>query len=277
MKSLLSHSFATLALLAAGALAQTALANPVIADFGFGELGGNTLNQTANSGTGVGGAGGTWGTAVSGVTTNGSGLLVIRNAGGGGSGTRTAYADLGPVATGTVSSGAVSLYTTFSGWDLPGVLNDSPLFSLGFIEGNDFLTAGFSLTAGAGVTLSGQVDASGNGSDLATTQAFGSTRAAPLTVRLSVDLDTDMYSLAYSSGGGYTSLGSAAVDSATLGINSLRWSVSGNFASTTNSFLGIDRIWVETGPVPEPASAALVALALGLAACNRRKRAATLH
>ena len=67
------------------------------------------MKGTANTGAGVGGAGSTFDSNIAGVTTSGTGDVVVRNNGSGGSGTRTAYADFGPVATGTITSGIVSL------------------------------------------------------------------------------------------------------------------------------------------------------------------------
>lgn len=254
----------------------------VVADWTFSEAAGKTLNQTANTGAGVGGAGGSWDVAVTGVSTNGSGELNIRNNGGGGSGTRTTYADFGPY-PGSVTSGTLSLYTTFSAWRLPTSGAGLPSFTLAFIEGNGFSTAQFTVAATAGgLRLSGGVDATGNGSAIAQTALFAATSTGPLTVRLSVDLASLNYSLAYDTGSGFAVLGSGRVDSFTAGINSLRLSVAGDYTyggDASGTFLAVDRIWVADGPVanvPEPAAAAmlLTGLALLTAGAGSKRRAA---
>ncbi len=257
---------AFLAAVLAGAMAPVAAAPVVVADWAFSEAAGTTLNNTANSGAGVGGAGSNWDVNIAGSATDGSGALVIRNNGGGGSGTRTTYADLGPVFGGTVSSGVISLYTTFSAWNLAA----GPVLTLAFIEGNDFSTAEFSFGAtAAGLSLSGGVDAFGDGTAIAGSAAFAAASAQALTVRLSVDLDTLGYSLAWDAGSGYTTLGGGQVDSLTAGINSLRLGLAGDFSggsATSGRFLGVDRIWVVQddvmggGSVPEPSTAALALL-----------------
>jgi hypothetical protein len=272
--------------LAAALLATSAAqaeAPAPIADWRFDEAAGTALNTTVNSGTGIAGAGSSWDVAVPGIATDGTGQLVVRNPGTGGSGTRTTFADFGPVLGGEVTSGTVSVYATFSGWDLAGAPAAGPVFRLALIEGSQFNTAELSFAAGAGgMTLGAGVDPWGDGSALAGSIGFAATRNSPLTVRLAVDLDTLSYSLAFDAGAGFFSLGQATVDSQTLGVNSLRLSVAGDFTlgdAAGGSFLGIDRIWVVQGalpptpPIPEPGTWLLWLTGLGLlAGCWRRGR-----
>jgi hypothetical protein len=281
MTTLFKHTLkAATAMTLAGAAGFAAAEPAPFADWTFSEAATTTLNLTANSGSGLGGAGGTWDVAIPGVAATGTGTLNVRNTGGGGSGTRTTYADFGPVfapSPAQVSSGTVTLYSTFSNWNLSGTAGAQ--FSLALIEGNDFTTAQFNLVATpAGVALSGTVDPFGNGANVAATGNFAVLSSQPLTVRLSVDLDADSYSLAWSTGGSFVVLGSAAIDSFTAGVNSLRLSLAGDFTGGGQAGLGlaVDRIWVTQGPVapvPEPAQSTLwllgVALAVGL---QRRAR-----
>jgi len=262
---------AALLLLAGGALGASAAP---ISDWSFSEAAGSTLNLTVNSGTGVDGPATTWDVAISGVATDGNGALRVRNTGGGGSGTRTTYADFGPVPA-AVSSGLVELYASFSAWNLAGAAAGGPAFTLALVEGNDFTTAQFTLAAGpAGLSLSGSSDAFGNGGNVAQTAAFAASGTQLLTVRLTVDLDALSYGLAYNIGSGsaFVPLGSAAVDSFTAGVNSLRLSLSGDFTvgGQADRGLSVDRIWVTTSAVPEPAAAWLMLLGgCGLALAMR--------
>jgi hypothetical protein len=267
------------AALLALALGSAATAQTTIADWTFSEAAATTLNNTANSGTGVDGAGSAWDVAIAGLATDGAGLLAVRNAGLGGSGTRSAYADFGPYPGGTVSSGLLSLYTTFAGWSFASPGSATPSFTLAFIEGNSFSTAEFSFAVNSqGLTLGASVDAFGDGTPLGASANFGLLGSSPLTVRLDVNLDTLNYGLSYDAGAGFVSLGSAPVDSFTAGVNSLRLSVSGDYTlgGRTDSGLQIDRIWVTSAPVaavPEPASYALLLGGLGLTAWLRRRAA----
>lgn len=277
----LRPSLRLLAACAALALATQAQAATTIADWSFNEAAGTTLNLAANAGTGLGGPAGLWDVAIPGVATTGAGSLLVRNNGGGGSGTRTSYADFGPVPA-AVTSGILSLYASFAGWDFGMPMTDGPVFTLALIEGNDFATAFFSLQASpAGVRLGAGSDPGGDGGNFSNAAWFGLSSTQPLTVRLSVDLDNRGYSLAYDSGSGFQTLGIAGIDSQTLGINSLRLALAGNFAASAapGAGLAVDRLWVvdqdPLAPIPEPASAAL--LLLGLAALRlralRRQRA----
>jgi hypothetical protein len=266
MKNLATPLLRVLAAVALAGSAGLSAADPApIANWSFSEAAATSLNLTANSGSGLGGAGGTWDVAIAGVATTGSGLLAVRNAGGGGSGTRTAYADFGPVPA-AVSSGTLSLYASFASWDLSGAGANGPRLSLALVEGNDFTTAQFSLAASAaGLTLSGSSDAFGNGSNIAQTAQLAASGSQPFSVRVSVDLDAFSYSLALDSGSGYVVLGSAGIDTGTSGINSLRLSLSGDFSIGGQAGRGllVDRIWVVEGPVtPVPEPHALL-LALG--------------
>jgi hypothetical protein len=261
-------------LLAAGTLAATlAQAEPLpLADWSFAEAAGTTLNLTANTGAGLAGAPGLWDVAIPGVATDGAGGLLVRNNGGGGSGTRTSYADFGPVPA-AVTDGLVTLYASFSAWDLAGVGANPPRFTLALVEGNDFTTAQFTLSASAnGLTLSGSSDAFGNGGAIAQTALLAVAGSTPFTVRLSVDLDALSYSLALDTGSGYALLGSAPVDSFTAGVNSLRLSLAGDFTvgAQADRGLTVDRIWVTATPVPEPGSAMLLLAGAVLLACRQR-------
>jgi hypothetical protein len=275
MKHAILRLLPALALAGAALAAHADEAGP-IADWTFSEAAGKTLNLAANTGSGVGGAGGTWDVAVAGVLTDGSGLLNVRNTGAGGSGTRTTYADFGPF-PGAVTTGAWSLYATFSSWNLAGASAVS--FDLALVEGNSFNTAAFTLGAGpGGVTLSAGVDPSGDGSNLAATASFASVLSQPLTVRLTVDLGAFSYALAYDGGSGWVTVGSAAIDSLTAGMNSLRLTLNGDFTVGNQAGRGlvVDRIWVDAAtPVPEAAPAALWAAGLAvMAMVVRRRRAA---
>lgn len=244
-----------------------ATAAPVIADWRFSESAGTTLNQTVNEGIGLNGPGGTWGLALTGSAATGAGQFSIGNDGRGGSGTRSAYADLGPNFD-SISTGTLSLYATIASWN---PAQAGSRFSLGFIEGNSFGTALFSLSATAGgFSLGGEVDAFGDGSALAGIGSLAGANA--LTLRLDLDLDALMYSVAYDLGSGFTSLGSASVDSLTLGVNSLWLGVDGDFSAAP---LLLDRIWLTQGDVtsavPEPATAWLVLSALLVLAAGRRR------
>ncbi|MCV2419718.1 hypothetical protein [Paucibacter sp. DJ2R-2] len=257
----------TLLAFLATTLCAAATAAPVIADWRFAEVAGSTLNQTVNEGSGLNGPGSTWGLALTGSATNGAGQLSIGNDGKGGSGTRSAYADFGPNFD-SISTGTLSLYASIANWSSA---SPGSRFSLGFIEGNDFNTAAFSLSATAGgFNLGGGVDAFGDGSVLASTANLAAVSA--LTLRLDLDLDALMYSVAYDLGSGFTSLGSASVDSLTQGVNSLWLGVEGDFSSAP---LLLDRIWVTPGKtvaaVPEPGSAWLVLSTLLLLAVMRRR------
>jgi hypothetical protein len=269
-----THTIArlTLACAVAGPLSALAADPAATADWTFSEAAATTLNLTANTGIGVAGAGSTWDVAIPGVATNGSGQLTVRNTGTGGSGTRTAYADFGPVPA-AITSGTVSVYASFASWNLAGAgtggnAGAAPNFSLALIEGNNFSTAQLSLRAGpGGVVVVG--DSDGDGSDLVQTATFAASTSQALTVRLSVDLDALRYSLAFDTGSGYVVLGSAAVDSFTAGVNSLRMALSGDFTVGGQAGRGLvlDRVWVVQGPVstvPEPAAAWLLLLGLGL-------------
>jgi len=102
---------------------------------------------------------------------------------------------------------------------------------------------------------------------------FRSSRSvSALTLRLDLNLDTLMYSVAYDMGSGFTSLGSASVDSLTQGVNSLWLGVEGDFSSAP---LLLDRIWLTPGAavaaVPEPATAWLMLSALLVLAAVRRR------
>lgn len=265
-------------LLAAALLSVSTLcsvqANPLIADWQFDESAGKTLNQTTNSGSGLTqGVGSGWDVAISDVLTTGNGLLAVRNTAPyySSPATRTAYADLGPYPD-SVDSGSLSLYASFAGWSLLGA-QPGLSFSLGFIEGNSFLSAGFSLRAGSqGLWLSGEVDAFGDGQALGTGSSFGWTLQQPLTVRLDLHLDSLSYSLFYDAGQGFVGLGGAPIDSFTLGVNSLRLSLDGDFSvgGQAGSGLWLDRIWVASLPaVPEPPAALL--LLAGLVLLGRRR------
>ena len=277
MRPLFSRSLAALTLAGAASLANAESAP--MADWTFSEAANTTLNLTANTGSGMGGTGGTWDVAIPGVGATGAGALSVRNGGGGGSGTRTSYADFGPVSgpsSGQVTSGIVTLYSTFSGWGLAG--SSGATFRLALVEGNDFTTAQYSLAAGpGGMSLSAAVDPDGNGSDLAGGATFPLVGSQALTVRLSLNLDSDSYTLAYSTGSGFVLLGSAAIDSFTSGVNSLRLSLQGDFSGGAQSSPGltIDRIWVTQGPVaavPEPGQAMLWLTGLGCVAGLQMRR-----
>lgn len=260
MKNTFKKTFATLFFLGATGASSALQTSVIIADWNFAEASTTTLNNSNNTGVGVNGAGGSWGTNITGTGTNGAGLLKINNDGKGGSGTRSAYADFGPNFD-QVTSGMLSLYTSFSGWNpaRAGLLQN---FTMGFIEGNNFSTSEFSFGASqSGFSLSGNVDAMGDGIALANMASFDAFQA--MTVRLDLNLDIMRYFLSYDTGSGFMSLGSAAVDSFTLGVNSLRFGVDGDF---TDNALDIDRIWVvqsSSAEIPEPNS--LVLLLAGLA------------
>ena len=282
---LLAIAIAIATAIAAMLVAATALpahagsAGPApLADWRFTEVSGTTLNLAANTGAGLGGAPGRWDVAIPGVATDGAGGLRIRNSGAGGSGTRTSYADFGPVPA-VVTEGLVDLYASFSAWNLTGAPgSNGPRFTLALIEGNDFETASFSLSAGAaGLLLGAGSDPFGNGGAIAQTATLASAGTTPFTVRLSVDLQALSYSLALNTGSGFAVLGSAPVDSFTAGINSLRLSLTGDFTlgAQTDRGLTVDRVWAHATPVPEPGSALLLLLgvtALGLARRFRRAR-----
>jgi len=248
-----------------------------LADFTFSEAAAITLNLAANTGTGLAGPGGRWDVAIPGTSTDGAGGLRIRNNGGGGSGTRTSYADFGPIPA-AVTEGLVTLYASFSAWNLSGADNNGPTFTLALIEGNDFAMAQFSLTAGAtGLTLAGSSDPAGDGGSIAQTAPLAAAGSAAFTVRLSVDLAALSYHLALDNGSGFAALGSASVDSFSAGVNSLRLSLSGDFTLGGQAARGltVDRLWVTATPVPEPASAVLLLAGFGLLALRRRSAAAT--
>ena len=251
-------------------------ADTLVSNWTFSEASQTTLNLSANTGAGWGGAGTTWDVAIPGLATNGSGLLNVRNSGGGGSGTRTAYADFGPV-TSQITTGTVSLYASFASWNLAGAGASGPRLTLALVEGNDFTTAQFSLAANAaGVTLSGGVDPSGNGVALASTALFTPARQTPLTVRVVANLGLLSYSVDYDAGAGWVTLGSAQVDSLTAGINSARLSLSGDFSigAQADRGLAVDRIWVVEGPVaaiPEPGAGWMLLFGLAVVAAARRQ------
>ena len=245
-KSTLKSTLTALLMIVGAASSGGIHASTIIADWNFGDASQTTLNNTVNSGVGS-----SWGTAITGIKTDGTGLLNINNDGQGGSGTRSAYTDFD-----SVTSGMLSLYTRFASWN-PAGNGTMQSFTMGFIEGNDFSTAEFSLAAtDSGYTLSGGVDAFGDGTAIGDTFSFSTW--SPITVRLDVDLDLMRYLLAYDNGNGFVSIGSASIDSLTQGINSLRLSVDGDFA---NNPLSVDRVWVEQGrvsAVPEPGSLAMM-------------------
>ncbi|CAN5177411.1 hypothetical protein BH11PSE10_BH11PSE10_11130 [soil metagenome] len=252
------------ALLLSGAAHLAQASAITVADWQFNERAGTSLNNTANSGSGLdglSGPGSSWNVGITGLASNGTGGLNIGNDGKGGSGTRSAYADFSPDFA-QISSGILSVFTTFSAWSLP---SQPASFTMAFIEGDSFSTAQFGLFSSAGgYSLGGSVDPDGDGGDLITAALFD--RFQPLTVRLDVDLDRHDYGLAFDTGSGFVSIGHAAIDSSTAGLNSLRFGVNGNFGSNA---LAIDRIWVmaketPTAAVPEPASALLLLTALGL-------------
>jgi hypothetical protein len=279
MKNQLIRALYALSALTLAGATSVALAAAPIADWTFSEAAGKTLNLSANTGSGVGGAGGTWDVAIAGVLTDGSGLLNVRNTGAGGSGTRTTYADFGPY-PGAVTSGTWSLYATFASWNLAGAGAggaSAPSFDLALIEGNSFETAGFTLAAGPnGVTLGAGVDASGDGSNLAAAASFAAIVSQPVTVRLTVDLGALGYALAYDSGSGWVTVGGASIDSLTAGMNSLRLSLNGDFTVGNQAGRGlvVDRIWVVAAEVPEAAPTSLWAaglLVIGFMAARRRR------
>ena len=271
MNKKVSKLLAALGFFAALAGASIAQAGTVVADWQFSGAAGTTLNDSPNTGAG---AGSNWGLNLTGSSSNGSGQFRIANDGkGGATGTRSAYADLLPD-LGEFSSGTLSLFTQFAAWNPAGSQTNAPSFTLGFIEGNYFSSAQFTLSAlASGFGLRGEVDAYGGGANLAQTwQSSGAFQ--PLTVRLDVNLDLLDYSLAVDSGSGYNWLGHAAIDPATLAINSLRLSVDGDFSA--NALL-IERIWVESAPtsaVPEPSALWLGLLGLLILAAMSRRRAA---
>jgi hypothetical protein len=271
MNNSLKKTFATLLFLGATVASSALQASVIIADWNFAEAKTTTLNNTSNTGVGVNGAGTSWSTDITGTSTNGSGLLKIKNDGRGGSGTRGAYADFGP-GFDQVTSGMLSLYTSFSGWN-PASAGLLQSFTMGFVEGNDFSTAEYAFgSSQSGFSLSGNVDTMGDGAALANSASFDAFQA--MTVRLDLNLDIMRYFLSYDTGSGFMSLGSAAVDSLTQGVNSLHFGVNGDF---TNNALDIDRIWVvqsSSAEIPEPNSFALLLCGLtflGFALRQRRK------
>lgn len=248
MKNTINRYLLNCTVIAVALLAGSVHASEVIADWKFSDPNQTRLNATNNTGSGIGGPGGRWNVAITGVETNGAGALGIRNDGKGGSGTRGAYADFGPN-TDQVSGGLLSLYTSFSGWNsTPG--GGSQIFTMGFVEGNDFNTAAYSFGAsGDGFSLGANVDSSGNGTPMLGTAHFNTFEA--IRVRLDVNLDSKNYWLGYDLGSGYVSVGRAHIDSFTQGVNSLHLGLVGDF---TNNPLSVDRIWVVEGgvsPVPE--------------------------
>ena len=266
MKNSFFKTWGALIFSAAASFTTAANASAIIADWNFAEAANTKLHQTGNDGSGVGGSGGSWNVGITGLATDGAGLLKINNDGKGGSGTRSSYADFGPNFD-QVTSGMLSLYTRFTSWN-PARLNQN--FTLGFIEGNDFGSAEFSFAASSsGFDLSGNVDGLGDGTALSNSAHFNSFR--PLTVRLDVNLDLLSYMLSYDTGSGFLSLGSATIDSMTQGINSLRLGLNGDFI---NSGLMLDRIWVvetDSSEIPEPSSIAIMFLGLFLLVLFRRR------
>lgn len=237
----------------------------IIADWEFDGPAGQTLNQAANTGSQPFGPGTAWNVAITGLATDGNGALRLANDGKGGSGTRSAYADFGPDFD-SIASGRLSLFARLGAWQLPaeGELG----FSLGFIEGSSFGTAGWRLSADAGgFRLAGTVDPWGDGSAVAPGLLAGGWTT--LTLRLDLRLDTRAYQLGYDTGAGLQWLGGGQADSLTAGVNSLLLGVDGDFGAAP---LLLDRVWVglnEPLPaVPEPA--ALLLMLAGLAALRLR-------
>jgi hypothetical protein len=267
MKNTFKNSYLLAPLLCVSALSAQAS----VVEWNFGDTAGTRLNQAVVSGSQPFGAATSWGTAITGVQTNGAGQLNVANDGLGGLlGTRSAYADFGPNFE-QFNSGWLSLYASFSTW-APAALGTQSI-SLGFIEGNSFNTAAFTLSASSrGFDLSASVDADGDGEALPSSATWSQWQA--LTVRLDLNLDTLDYRLGYDLGNaGLQWLGSASLDSLTQGVNSLRFSVDGDFRANP---LGVDRIWVQTLTVPEPSSAVLLLAALAIAATRIRRPGVTV-
>lgn len=273
----ISHTIGrTLAALLLAAAMPLAQARVILADWTFSDAVGTTLNHTLNTGAGLNGPGSSCSVAITGVQASGDGTLVVGNVGKdgndgndgkGGSGTRSDYADFGP-AFDQLGSGTVSLFARLSSWHTALPARQQSI-SFGFIEGIDFLTAGMRLRAGqGGFALDGQVDDGGDGE--AITGAGGVTVVEALILRLQLNLDLHRYALGYDAGNGFITLGNAAIDSATAGVNSLRFGSAGDFSSNP---LHIDRIWLvqeDAVPLPEPVTALLLAGVAALLLARRR-------
>jgi hypothetical protein len=103
-------------------------------------------------------------------------------------------------------------------------------------------------------------------------------RSTPLLLALELDKATDAYSVYYKDGAApFTLLGSGLLGASTLNAgdrdgNSVRFAFTGTYLESAGEFFDVDRIWLtNVNPIPEPASATLVA-SLVFAALGWRRR-----
>jgi len=244
----------TMALVTVWVNAQT-----VVQDWQFNDANGTTLNNAANS---VGG-GNSFDTDLSGVETDGSGLLTVNNAGS----TANSWLDTANLG---YTTGQYLIEANIASWNLNTDNGASGLY-VGFMDGNNntTVTADFNIISnGTNMILASRIG---------DTTRSGSTNFAlsgsDLTIRVLVDLDagtsgevTTSYDLG--STGTFTDI----VTGESLNGRSLvdfRFRQSANWSGASDS-LSMDYLTITQ--IPEPSSIFLLASGLTLCLLHRRRR-----